>query len=135
SGVNDDVDDGDIDYQIQFSVSSDDAKYAALTLPTQSFQNLNDDTAGVTVTPPGNLTTGEDGTSDQFVVVLNSEPTSDVTVTLVSSDTTEGTVDPQTLTFTPANWNVAQTVTVSGVDDSLEDDQVDYTVDATISSD
>ncbi|WP_417731449.1 Calx-beta domain-containing protein [Rosistilla oblonga] len=135
SGVNDDVDDGDIDYQIQFSVSSDDAKYAALTLPAQSFQNLNDDTAGVTVTPPGNLTTGEDGTSDQFVVVLNSEPTSDVTVTLVSSDTTEGTVDPQTLTFTPANWNIAQTVTVSGVDDSLEDDQVDYTVDATISSD
>ncbi|WP_417748223.1 Calx-beta domain-containing protein [Rosistilla oblonga] len=135
SGVNDDIDDGDIDYQIQFSVSSDDAKYAALTLPAQSFQNLNDDTAGVTVTPPGNLTTGEDGTSDQFVVVLNSEPTSDVTVTLVSSDTTEGTVDPQTLTFTPANWNIAQTVTVSGVDDSLEDDQVDYTVDATISSD
>src|SRR4029079_1684980 len=41
---------------------------------------------------------------------------------------TEGTVSPATLTFTPANWNVAQTVTVTGVDDPQVDGPVAYTI-------
>ena len=51
-------------------------------------------------------------------MVLNSQPTADVTIGLSSSDATEGTVSTGSLTFTAANWNVAQTVTVTGVDDS-----------------
>ena len=51
-------------------------------------------------------------------MVLNTQPTADVTIALSSSDTTEGTVGPASLTFTTANWNVAQTVTVTGVDDA-----------------
>ena len=51
-------------------------------------------------------------------MVLNTQPTADVTIALSSSDTTEGTVSPASLTFTTANWNVAQTVTVTGVDDA-----------------
>jgi len=35
-----------------------------------------------------------------------------------SADITDATVDLSTLTFTPANWNVPQTITVTGVDDS-----------------
>jgi hypothetical protein len=46
----------------------------------------------------------------------------------VSSDTTEGTVSPASLTFTSADWNVAQTVTVTGVDDYEVDGDIDYTV-------
>ena len=38
-------------------------------------------------------------------------------LTVNSGDTGEATVDKGTLTFTPANWNTAQTVTVTGVDD------------------
>ena len=53
--------------------------------------------------------------------MLNTQPTADVTIALSSSDTTEGTVLPASLTFTTANWNVAQTVTVTGVDDALVD--------------
>ena len=49
--------------------------------------------------------------------MLNSQPTADVTIGLSSSDATEGTVSAGSLTFTAANWNVAQTVTVTGVDD------------------
>ena len=40
---------------------------------------------------------------------------------LSSSDTTEGTLSTSSLTFTAANWNVAQTVTVTGVDDAIVD--------------
>ena len=51
-----------------------------------------------------------------------------MTIALSSSDTTEGTVSPASLTFTTANWNVAQTVTVTGVDDALVDGNVAYTI-------
>ena len=61
-------------------------------------------------------------------MVLNTQPTADVTIALSSSDTTEGTVAPASLTFTTANWNVAQTVTVTGVDDALDDGDVAYTI-------
>ena len=47
---------------------------------------------------------------------------------LSSSDTTEGTVGPASLTFTTANWNMAQTVTVTGVDDAVVDGDVAYTI-------
>ena len=35
-----------------------------------------------------------------------------------NSDVAQGTADVSTLTFTPANWNVAQSVTVTGIDDN-----------------
>ena len=35
---------------------------------------------------------------------------------------------PASLTFTTANWNVAQTVTVTGVDDAVDDGDVAYTI-------
>ena len=41
--------------------------------------------------------------------------------TIASSDTGEATVSPATLTFTPATWNVAQPVTVTGVSDDTVD--------------
>jgi hypothetical protein len=50
-------------------------------------------------------------------VVLNSQPTADVVIPVASSDPTEGTVSASSLTFTAADWNVPQSVTVTGVDD------------------
>jgi len=52
-----------------------------------------------------------------FTVYLSSVPTDDVFLTLGSSDTTEGTVSPTALTFTPSDWSTPQTVTLTGVDD------------------
>ena len=60
--------------------------------------------------------------------MLNSPPASDVTIPLSSSDTTEGTVSPTGLTFTPADWNVPQTVTVTGVNDGIDQGNVAYTI-------
>ncbi len=51
-----------------------------------------------------------------------------MTIGLTSSDTTEGTVSPASVTFTAANWNTAQTVTVTGVNDDLDDGDVAYTI-------
>ena len=60
--------------------------------------------------------------------MLNAQPTADVTIALSSSDTGEGTVAPASLTFTAANWNMAQTVTVTGVDDTLDDGNIGYSI-------
>ena len=79
--------------------------------------NIDNETAGITVVPRGGLSTSENGGQDTFTVVLNSEPKSDVTVALTSSNTTEGTVSPESLVFTPLNWMAPQLVTVTGVDD------------------
>ena len=89
--------------------------------------NTDDDTAGITVTPTSGLTTTEAGGTATFTVVLNAQPTADVAIGLNSSNTAEGTVGPS-LTFTSANWNTPQTVTVTGVNDALDDGDIAYTI-------
>ena len=74
----------------------------------------------------GNIT--EAGGTATFTMKLNCQPSSDVSFTLSSSDSTEGTVSPPSLTFTSANWNVTQTVTVTGVDDALLDGNIAFSI-------
>lgn len=96
---------------------------------------LNDDFAGFSITQPtGVLLVGEDGSTAQFSVRLTAQPTSNVVLTVASSDTTEAAVGPGTLTFTPENWDVAQTVTVTGVDDVVVDGIVGSTVTVSVNA-
>ena len=84
---------------------------------------------GVTVVPSAvPLVSSEAGGGAVFTVVLDSEPTAVVTIGVSSDDLTEGTVSTGLLTFTVSDWATAQTVTVSGVDDSVVDGDVAYTV-------
>ena len=85
------------------------------------------ETAGFTVSSISGNTTEAGGTAT-FTVKLSIQPTANVTIGVSSSDTTEGTVSPSLLTFTSANWNENQTVTVTGVNDSLDDGNQSYTV-------
>ena len=85
-------------------------------------------TAIVTVTPTSGLVTTEAGGTAQFSVVLSQAPTADVTISISSGDTTEGTVSTSSLLFTTANWNVAQTVTVTGVNDTLDDGNIAFNI-------
>lgn len=80
------------------------------------------------VTPTTGLATTEDGGAASFTVVLDAQPSSDVTIPVSSSDATEGAVSTSALTFTSANWNVPQTVTITGVDDSEVDGNVAYMI-------
>ena len=77
---------------------------------------------GITVTPTSGLVTTEDGGTATFSVKLESEPISSVRIPLRSSDPDEGVADTQALEFTPGNWAMEQTVTVSGVNDDGEED-------------
>ena len=70
----------------------------------------DDDGPGVNVSPL-NLNVVQ-GRSATYRVTLNTRPTGDVTVT-PASDNPDVTFEPATLTFMPAAWNSAQSVTVS----------------------
>src|SRR5439155_1104749 len=93
-----------------------------------SVTNIDNDTSGITVTPTSGLTTTEAGGSATFTIVLTSQPTADVTIGLSSSNTAEGTVTPASVILTPANWNVAQTVTITGVDNPVDDGDITYLI-------
>ena len=66
----------------------------------------------------------EEGGSVSYTVSLKAQPTSDVTVTLSLSHSDHLTADVEELVFTTNNWNVAQTVTLTSVNDS--NDQNDW---------
>ena len=55
-------------------------------------------------------------------------PSANVTIPLSSSNTAEGTIAPSSLTFTILNWNIQQTATVTGQDDAIDDNDVQYTI-------
>ncbi len=82
----------------------------------------------VLVTPTSGLVTTESGGTTSFTVKLDNRPTSNVTIPVSSNDTTEGTVSTSSLVFTSDNWNVPQTVTLTGLDDSLVDGNVAYEI-------
>ena len=75
----------------------------------------DNDTRGVTVRPTS-LRILEGGTGE-YTVVLGSEPTGDVTVTIDAPTNTDITVDRPSLTFTSSNWSSPQRVEASGVQD------------------
>jgi predicted SpoU family rRNA methylase len=128
TGVDDSIDDGNVGYTIVTSAVSADLNYNGIVVADVSASNTDNDIAGVTVTPVSGLVTTEAGSTAQFNVVLTSQPISDVTINLSNSNTAEGSLSSSSITFTAANWNIAQVVTITGVDDNTVDGTVGYTI-------
>ena len=83
---------------------SDDA-FDSVADQTVSVSTTDDDVAAFTVTE----TEGSTGVTNQdqptsFTIVLNTQPSSDVVLSITSSDTGEATVD-SLIQFTSANWD------------------------------
>ena len=125
--ADDDVDESDETFNLTLS----DAVNASIPIPTGTFTIRDDDTAGVTVSDTSlNI---DEGDSDTYTVVLDSQPTHSVTITVNDPSNTDVTADPADLTFTTTNWDTAQTVTVTAAQDSGHDDE-DGTVTHTAAS-
>ena len=93
-------------------------------------------TAGIVITQSGNSTViSESGLTDTIGVSLSSQPDADVIVTLTSNDTDEATASPNQLTFTIADWDVPQTVTISSSDDGQIDGSQNSTLTLAATSD
>ena len=90
--------------------------YAVKDDQTEATLSITDnDTAGVSITPTETTAT-EGGANGTYSAVLKSQPIAPVTITLTTGNQI-GELAP--ITFTANNWNVAQTVTVQAVDDTV----------------
>ena len=93
--------------------------------------------AGVSVTQTqGTTVVEEGGQTDSYSVILHSEPNAEVDVIATPVDAQidlgSGPGNAITLTFTTGNWNTAQTVTVTAVDDAFKEN-LEHTADVTFS--
>ncbi len=130
AGQDDDADEDTV--TLTHTVTSSDALY----------EDISADDVVVTVTDPDpgvkiskTALTMEEGSSDTYTVVLNTQPASDVTVTIAGHASTDASLDKTTLTFTGQDWDTAQTVTVSAESDSDTNDEDDVTLTYTVASD
>ena len=129
-GVDDDLADEDTTYIIEVAAAtSDDGRYDGLDPEDVEVTNDDDESPGITVTAPvGGVLTNENGSTDTFTIVLDSEPTDDVTIDVSSGDDTEGSIFPESVTFTSDNWNAPQEITVTGLDDDDDDGPIMYQI-------
>ncbi|MYH34051.1 MAG: hypothetical protein F4133_09610, partial [Gammaproteobacteria bacterium] len=122
--VQDDLAEPDEVFGVEFFSNSDDVAFSAKSVVVTI---EDDDARGVTVSGgPLSLdeaddtqTAGDSENEASYTVVLDSEPTDDVTVSVASADTAIATVSAASLTFTPDDWDEPQTVTVTAVPDDV----------------
>ena len=118
TGVNDDIDNS-VDRTATVTHTIAGGGYDSVSVADVTVTATDDDTAVVTVSETIR-TIPENGGTDTYTVMLNSQPTADVMIAVASADTEVATVSPALLIFTTADWNTAQTVTVTGMNDNID---------------
>ena len=91
------------------------ANFDDATLPDVAVTVIEDDMAMISIEPT-QLTIGE-GKAATYTVVLGTEPSGEVTIR-TGVDNGDVGVSPSVLTFTTADWDTAQVVTVSATSDT-----------------
>ena len=132
TATQDDVDDGGKSVLLAFGTTAagrgepghDDQATVSIT---------DDDGAGVSVSE-SSLTIAE-GSSGTYTIVLDSQPTADVTVTINDPSNTDVTAEPASLTFSSTDWNTPKTVTVDAAQDADADDETATVTHAVTSTD
>uniref|UniRef100_UPI0030DB2AD0 hypothetical protein n=1 Tax=uncultured Oceanicoccus sp. TaxID=1706381 RepID=UPI0030DB2AD0 len=101
---------------ITLSVKEGDDAFTVLDHQTVAVTVTDNDVAGFTLL--SDQLTITDGSTSTFAVKLDAEPSSDVVLAVLSSNTSVTAVNEAELTFTTNHWNTPQTVTVNGVDNN-----------------
>ena len=123
-GVNNDID-HPVDQTATVLHTVSGGGYENVSIADVGVTVLDDDTAGIIVSEMA-LSVDENGGVGTYTLVLDTEPTGEVTITPRSSDETVAIVSPTNLRFTAGNWRTAQIVTVIGVNNDI-DHPVDQT--------
>ena len=115
---------GFINFRLSLALTDDEFNHADFPLVITATASPSGATGSATITlrdndisisssvPTVSVGTGQ---TTNYTVQLGEQPPADTTVSVVSQTTANATVSPATLTFTPTDWNMPQTVTVSGV--------------------
>lgn len=116
------VDDDDRVSTIAHAATSADLGYNAIAVASVQVTVRDDDTAGVTVAPTTLMLSEEPGAADHsalYSAVLASQPTAEVVLTIATDAQLQASAAQ--LVFTPLNWNVAQNVTLTALDDAIDE--------------
>ena len=108
---------------ITHSLGSTDTKYDGAATENVSV-TVRDTTSSTVRVEPTELDIAE-GASSTYTVILDTQPTGDVTVTVEGHSGTGVSVDSPILTFTTVNWATPQDVTVTA---NQDDDAIDESV-------
>ncbi len=76
----------------------------------------------------------ETGTTGTVQLLLGTEPTANVVVDLEVSDASEASIDVAQITFTPADWSEPRTITITGLDDVVDDGDIALNVVASMNA-
>ena len=131
TATQDDVDDGGKSVLLAFGTLPPAVSLGTTTQATVSI--TDDDGAGVSVSE-SSLTIAE-GSSGTYTIVLDSQPTADVTVTINDPSNTDVTAEPAGLTFSSTDWNTPKTVTVNAAQDADAEDETATVTHAVTSTD
>ncbi len=107
--------DGIADPEVTLTHSASGGDYDGVSIASVVVTVTEDDTLGVTVS--ASALTVTEGSSGEYTIVLETEPSSPVTVS-VSGAAGDVTAAPSSLTFTSADWSEAQAVTVAVAEDA-----------------
>ena len=121
NSVDDQIVDGDIKSKVVMTMSSSDKNFDGGVREVE-FTTVDNDVAGMIVSSNAASFPENSSATASMTVVLQSQPTADVTINVSSSDATEISVtSAASLTFTTSNWNKPQTVNIKVVDDNIAD--------------
>jgi len=135
SSVDELIFDGDQTTTITASVNaSSDASFTGAISKTVDVITEDNDAPGFTVNPVVGTLTESSTITAQFTIVLDTPPTSNVIIDLSNEDPSEVTLDINTVTFTPGNWNVSKTITLFSEDDYIIDGAQTTSITASINS-
>lgn len=135
TGVDDFRVDGNKAYSIITAPAvSADLSYNGFNPADASVVNLDNDNAAVVYNYSALPLLVAEGATTNYSIVLTTQPDSNVVVTVTSANLTAGTVAPGLVTFTPADWNIPQVITISGVDNLVTNGSVAFTIANAVSS-
>ena len=129
-------DDAIVDAPVDITHTASGADYAGFSVASVAVTTTENDSVGATITPLSLEIVEGDSTGVSYSVKLNTEPSDDVTVNITGQTpepvppadalrlnpryvltTNDVVIDKTTLTFTPSNWDQAQTVTITALED------------------
>ena len=130
TAINDNIASGDLSFNIKIKSSSTDALYNNIPENVIPITIKDDDLSGIIYDSASvNLNEGQSITR---TFRLKSQPTSNVTLSISSNNSSRLSISKSSLTFTASNWNIDQSVTFTSIDNSIDDG--DTTVSVTIKS-
>lgn len=147
-GKSDSANSGNADYTVSFVASSADATYnTTVTEPTFTIRSCDNDGthllqpcnfSGSPLGTSGGRLSATEGATTHIWMIAQSNPGSDVTVGLTSTDTTEGTV-PANVTVSSANYNFMESggtnrVLLTHADDNEVDNSINWEVTTALST-